>query len=194
MKEDAEELVHRMQSGDEEAFDRLYELYAKKLYGIAYLISGSRSDSEDIMQEAFVTCFFKRESLREAAAFERWLYRILVRTSWQYLKRKRGRQTASLDAILEENSGLYAGGWVELDKETLEPLETVVRKEEKSRLRQAIQSLELKQRTVIVLYYFNDCSVKEIARITGTLEGTVKSRLFKGRENLRNCLEKEDAE
>lgn len=94
----------------------------------------------------------------------------------------------------KKNSGLYAGGWVELDKETLEPLETVVRKEEKSRLRQAIQSLELKQRTVIVLYYFNDCSVKEIARITGTLEGTVKSRLFKGRENLRNCLEKEDAE
>lgn len=58
MKEDAEELVHRMQSGDEEAFERLYELYAKKLYGMAYLISGSRSDSEDIMQEAFVTCFF----------------------------------------------------------------------------------------------------------------------------------------
>lgn len=189
MKETTAELVRRMKLGDEAAFDSLYESYVRKLYGMAFLISGSKADSEDIVQEAFVTCFLKRDSLREEAAFERWLYQILVRTAWRYGKRKKRYPSESLEDMLDTNSESFSERWVEVDKAAEEPLDALVRKEERERLLQAVQELEIKQRTVIVLYYFNDCPVKEIARITGALEGTVKSRLHNGRENLRRKLE-----
>ena len=180
-------LVRDMKNGDEGAFDQLYRLYAKKLYGMAFLISKSRADSEDIVQEAFVKCFLWRSSIREEKAFESWLYQILVRTAWRFVKQK--RSDFSYEELSDSSSENYSGSWIQLDKETLEPLEEMISREEKETLIRAVGNLELKQRTVVTLYYFNRLSVKDIARITGSFEGTVKSRLHKGRENLKRQLE-----
>lgn len=179
-------LVERMKNGDEEAFDSLYEIYVKKLYSAAYLISGSRSDSEDIVQETFVKCFLRKDTIRDERAFENWLFRIMVRTAWRYVKRR--PKDCSFDEMLEQDGEKYSGEWIQIDRDTLQPLEEVILREEQEKLREAVSSLEVKQRTVIVLYYYNELSVRDIARITGSLEGTVKSRLHKGRENLRVYL------
>ena len=186
------ELVHKMKDGNETAFDSLYRIYVNKLYSAAYLISGSRADSEDIVQETFVKCFLRKDSVRNEAAFEGWLYRILVRTAWRYMKRR--PKDYSYDALTEDNEEHFSGEWVQIDKETLQPLEEVLLNEERERIREAVSGLEIRQRTVIVLYYYNGLSVRDIARITGSMEGTVKSRLYKGRENLRASLEKENFE
>lgn len=188
MNDIMEELVKRMKQGDEAAFNRLYELYVKKLYGMAFLISGNRADSEDIVQETFVKCFLNRASIREEAAFESWLYQILVRTAWRYLKKK--KPAFSYEELTDVSDGECSGEWARWDAEALEPLEEVLRREETREILQAMAKLDLKQRTVLTLYYVNELPVREIARVTGVLEGTVKSRLHKGRENLRKSLKK----
>ncbi len=186
------ELVKRMKTGDGEAFDSLYGIYVKKLYSAAYLISGSRADSEDIVQETFVKCFLKKDTIRDEGAFESWIFRIMVRTAWRYIKRR--PKDSSFDEMLEQGEERYGGPWIQTDRGTLQPLEEVILKEEQEQLREAVSSLEVKQRTVIVLYYYNELSVRDIARITGSREGTVKSRLHKGRENLRAYLSKGSSE
>ncbi len=70
-------------------------------------------------------------------------------------------------------------------------LDEITRNDEKRILHQAIKKLPIKQRTAIVLYYYNDMSTREIARVMGCLEGTVKSRLFTARKNLRQALAEE---
>ena len=77
------ELVKQMIVGDMDAFDRLMDLYRPKALRIAYLISGNHMDSEDIVQEAFVTCYLKRRDIRNAEAFRSWFYRMLSRIAWR---------------------------------------------------------------------------------------------------------------
>lgn len=85
--DEQERLVCRMQEGDVEAFDRIFELYQRKLLRTAYLITGNYADSEDIVQETFVKCFCNCKKLREPAGFTTWLYQILTRTALHLLIR-----------------------------------------------------------------------------------------------------------
>ena len=77
------ELVSRMQHGDMQAFDELYERYKDDAYRLACLITGSRTDGEDLAQEAFVTCAQSIKSLRDGSKFRPWLLRTLSRAAWK---------------------------------------------------------------------------------------------------------------
>ena len=148
-----------------------------------------QSDSEDIVQETFVKCYLRKESLQSEQAFEAWLYRILVRTAWRFQKRK--KKDVSLEELMEdtrENGGVQ---WLQSDQKAVQPLEEVLKEEQNNCVIRAVQALDIKQKTVIVLYYFNELSAEEIAGITGSFVGTVKSRLFKARKNLKKLLEEE---
>lgn len=178
----------RMKRGDEEAFDWLYSEYVGKLYRMAFFITGNQADSEDVVQETFVKCYLRKDSIRDEQAFEAWLYQILVRTAWKNQKRK--KSDFSLDEITEgEDADSAMGQWIQTDRKAAQPLEQVLKEEEYQRIGQAIRKLEWRQRTVVMLYYFNDMSVEEIARVTRSFAGTVKSRLFKARKNLRKMLD-----
>ena len=180
----------RMKRGDEDAFDWLYSEYVGKLYRMAFFITGNQADSEDVVQETFVKCYLRKDSIRDVQAFEAWLYQILVRTAWKNQKSK--KPESSLDEIIGgEVADAAMGQWIQTDGKAAQPLEQVLKEEESQRIRQAIRKLEYRQRTVVMLYYFNDMSVEEIAGVTGSFAGTVKSRLFKARKNLRKILEEE---
>lgn len=185
-------LIMHMTEGDEAAFDELYRSYSGKLYRMAYFITGNRSDSEDILQETFVKCFLHRKELKQPERFESWLYQILVRTAWRSEKRRKGKREISFDGILDNEDDTGMAERIQRDDKA-EPLEHVLKKEMSSELWRAVNHLGMKHRTVILLYYYNDLSTKEIAVMTGTLEGTVKSRLHKARLLLREqlLLEKE---
>ena len=139
------ELVRRMQQGDMQAFDTLYERYKDDAYRLACLITGSRTDGEDLAQEAFVACAQSIGSLRDGAKFRPWLLRTLSRAAWKYCRK--ARRETPVSEFFDEN-----------------------------------------RRVTVVLYYFDDRSVKEIAQATGVTEGTVKSRLFSARRHLRQAL------
>ena len=115
------ELVRRIQQGDMQAFDTLYERYKDDAYRLACLITGSRTDGEDLAQEAFVACAQSIGSLRDGAKFRPWLLRTLSRAAWKYC-RKAKRETpvseffegetgeSALSAVLrtDEQRRLYA--------------------------------------------------------------------------------------
>lgn len=180
--DEQERLVCRMQEGDVEAFDRIFELYQRKLLRTAYLITGNYADSEDIVQETFVKCFCNCKKLREPAGFTTWLYQILTRTSWRYGKKQRREEP--VEQFYE--TGEPSTGNL--------PLESVLRQEMREQLYERIRKLNQKQRTVIILYYFNQMSTREISRVMGCMEGTVKSRLYAARKNLGEGLREEQVE
>lgn len=172
---DEASLVRRFQAGDEAAFGELYALYKNAALRSAYLICGNYYDSENVLQETFLTCYQNLLKLKEPDKFKAWFYRILTRAAWGYCK-KRDRETP-VEAVLAEQSVF-----------TPSVLELLTEAETQAALLRAIDRLPLKQKTVIVLYYYDELSVQEIAQATGTFAGTVKSRLFAARQNLKKNL------
>lgn len=177
--EELEELVRRMQQGDHEAFDRIFDYYQNRLLRTAWLILGNHADSEDVVQETFVKCYYNCRSLKNPAMFPTWLFQILTRTAWRCGKKK------SRETPVEE---LFDCGQSDT---AASPLEQVLQKELQEELYRSIRGLSQKQRTVVILYYYNQLSTKEISRIMGCFEGTVKSRLYAARRSLEQSLRKE---
>lgn len=174
-KEDTAALVRRMTRDDQMAFDALIETYYSKALHIAYLISGNRSDSEDIVQETLVLCWVNRKKIREPEYFETWLFKTLTREAWHYCKKAR-REPPVEEVFGEDQAG------------PADVMEEAIRNWEAGEIYKAVKNLPVKQRTVVVLYYYNQMSTKEIARIMNCLEGTVKSRLHTARAGLKQVL------
>lgn len=175
----AADLVNRMKEGDSQAFDQLMEHYYPRVLRMAYLISGNHADSEDIVQETFVLCWTNRKKIKEPEYFTNWLYKTLTREAWRFCRKSRREQP--VEEVFGEN-----------EPQTASVLEEVMMRSRDRDLYEAIGNLPVKQRTAVVLYYFNQLSTKEIAGIMGCLEGTVKSRLYTARMNLRQTLAKQD--
>lgn len=171
--------VRQMQAGDESAFDLLFAVYQRQAVCTAALITGDASIAEDIAQEAFVNCFLHIRELQDAERFRPWFFRILRRCAWKAAKRRTGmvsiQQEEGLEEILSPTVDSY-------------PSERAVVYE---KLYHALEGLGQKQRTAVVLYYFNDFSIREIAQATDSLEATVKTRLFAAKCRLKAVLEQE---
>ncbi len=163
-------LIPKILAGDEDAFASLYKQYSVKAYRTALLITGNVQTAEDTVQETFVQCCRTLKKLKSPKAFGSYFYRTLTRTAWK-LSTKDRLNLPLEDSILADTS---------------------VENKSYSELYAAVASLDTKLRTTIILFYFNDMSIKDIARITGTLEGTVKSRLHTARGKLSQILKKED--
>lgn len=167
--------VQRLQAGDESAFDELFAAYQKQAVRTAALIIGDAALAEDVAQEAFVNCLLHIRELREASRFRPWFFRTLTRCAWKAMEHKMSaadwsealEKVSSADTYPSEKEAIY------------------------EKLYQALDGLGRKQRTTIILYYFNDFSIREIAEVTGSLEGTVKTRLFAARRRLKRALEAE---
>jgi RNA polymerase sigma-70 factor (ECF subfamily) len=171
-----ETLVRRMQAGDESAFDELFALYQKQAVRTAALITGDAALAEDVAQETFVLCLLHINNLREPSRFRPWFFRTLTRSAWKVMQNKLlAIDLRNLPEIAEETEPY--------------PSEKAAAYE---KLYRALDGLGRKQRTTVILYYFNDLSIKEIAEATGTLESTVKTRLFAARRRLKQVLEAEE--
>ncbi len=173
-------LVERCKKGDWEAYSMLYQEYVVKAMRTAYLMVGNKALAEDIVQETFIQCFQKIESLKKTEAFESWLYKILTRLSY----RMGYKESRILSAYKYEEriNNIEAPA-------SEEPLHTLENNETRDEVKSALISLSPPIRTVIVLYYFNEMSIKEISNILDCFEGTVKSRLHNGRKQLRRLLD-----
>ncbi|MBI4336649.1 MAG: sigma-70 family RNA polymerase sigma factor [Chloroflexi bacterium] len=172
---DEAELVRRCQAGGEEAYGLLLERYGKLLLGTAYLMTRDRGLAEDVVQEALVSAWRGLPSFQPTGSFKAWLVRILINEARQQARRKRV-QTAPL-----EDAALVAGDPHEVE-------DTVLRDEEQQSLQRALETLQEDHREVLVLRYYADLTVPQIARAIGSREGTVKSRLHRAVERLRLAL------
>lgn len=165
---DERQIINHCQLGDLSSFEELFNTYKHKALGTAYLISGSKSIAEDIVQEAFIICYFKLKSLKNPDVFNIWFYRILVRVGWRMAQKNKSHVSIddkNCELLLEDNSRIDT-----MDDRLL--------------IREAVEKLSPTLRTTVILFYFNEISIKQIARILNCFEGTVKSRLHKARKLL----------
>lgn len=173
------DLVIRCQKGDDlSAFEQLYETCSTKALRTALSIVNRYDLAEDILQETFYECFRDINTLRAPEAFQVWFYRILVRNSWKMIyseKKFSHDQLESYESSMKDPHNCF------------EDIEN-------NDLLNAINRLSLPMRTTVILHYYNDLSVKEIARIMNCFQGTVKSRLFNSRKVLAKELKKQSAE
>ncbi len=174
------ELVTRCQSGDIEAFDHLYTKYSSSALKTAYLITGNRQFAEDVVQETFIKCFREMNRLKDPKAFKAWFYRILTNLCWRMKPREKVH--LSIEALSDQGLDAFVN-----DSGLNDPMEA---KELQKIVMGAVDSLDTPMKAVIILYYFNDLSIKEIAKAMKCLEGTVKSRLYYGRKQLKKIIEK----
>ncbi|MGN1151325.1 MAG: RNA polymerase sigma factor [Lachnospiraceae bacterium] len=179
MNLDEEVLVRQMKEGDKASFDLLYDKYKNVALRTAYLITGNLPDSEDVVQDTFVKVYLHCKELKNDSGFKAWMMQILVRTAYKTGKKK-GRELPDEEVIDKADTRTERSS-----------LEQVLVKEESRMLSEAIHRLPIKQRTVVILFYYQEYSVSEIARMLGSREGTVKSRLHVARERLRVMLEKD---
>lgn len=146
MNENEVTLVRQMQQKDAEAFDEIFERYHNWLFRMAYLISGNYADSEDIVQGTFIKCYYSCKELKDCSRFSSWLYQILTRTAWRYAKKQKREEPVE---TFFEQADSESGNT---------PLESILRKEQRTAVMAAVNGLELKQRTVVILYYYNQLS------------------------------------
>lgn len=170
------ELVVNVQKGDMNAFEELFELYKHKALRTVYSMTRDKDSSEDIIQEAFVVCYTSIKRLKNPEYFKTWFYRILTRTTWRYMKKE--RKLIPVEEVFRKSDASNENS----------PLDKIEERESSVMIYQEIQKLNPKLQTTIILYYYNEFSVKEIAEIMGCFEGTVKSRLYTGRLRLKESL------
>lgn len=194
-----EELVIQLKEnrGQKEAFDELYYRYKDLAIRNAYLITGNRSDAEDVVQEAFVTSYLHIGELKNQSGYKAWLMQILIRLSYRTAKRCKREfpeeHTEEIREQMELKDVMQHGSAEQTSAERSSPLAQLITREEADRVMTAVNTLPAKQRVVIVLYYYDELSVEEIASIVRISTGTVKSRLFAARKNLKHLLEQEEA-
>lgn len=172
-------LIDRSLAGDSAAYGDLVRRYQDRLRGSLLRLTGSAEESEDVAQEAFVQAYLKLSSFQRSSRFYTWIYRIAFNQAIS--KNRKRRPRVSLNAVQE------AGG-PEPTTDTANPVEPTLRGERAELLHAAIAQLEDDHRQVIVLREFEEMDYQQIAELIDAPIGTVRSRLFRARTQLRELL------
>lgn len=177
-----DELAKKVKKGDKKAFEELYKLTSSRAYFSALQICGDNQEAEDIVQESYITALNKISSLERTESFMGWFNRIIVNKSKDFLRKKNPK------LLSEEDEWLLEGQTDENVK--FNPEEKVDKEELKSVVMDAVKELNVEKRTCVMMKYFNDMSVNEIAQAMEVPVSTVKNRLFDARKELKNLFEK----
>lgn len=172
-------LLQRCQTGEAAAIQELVREYQSAVFRLALSILDDPADAEEITQDTFLAALRALDKYRGDSTFTTWLYRITVNTCLNHL-RKRQAKGRLLQAI-QSLSHL-------MGMSPTHPEEIVIQGENNANLWKAVNTLDDKHRLPIILYYYHDITVSEIAGVLGVREGTVLSRLYTARERLRAKL------
>ena len=182
------EFVDRLRSGDGEAFDTLITRYSGDIYSLLYRMTGDREEAGDLTQETFLSALKAIRSFRGEAELKTWLFRIALnhsRNRFRWWKRRKRNETISLDKPIGEGTATVSDTIAD-DAET--PEQAMLRSESRRRLAAAVNSLPEIFRETIILCDIQGLGYEEIAHALEINVGTVKSRIARGREQLRKKL------
>ncbi|KJS66642.1 MAG: RNA polymerase subunit sigma-24 [Peptococcaceae bacterium BICA1-7] len=184
------ELIKRSQKGDLKTFESLVTMYQGRVFGLCVKLTGNRDDAEDLAQEVFIKAFNSLKGFRLEADFGTWLHRIAV-NMWLNIKKKNSRATiVSLDEPISTSNGEITREVADGDS-SRDPLASLEEVEFRGHVRQALGRLSQEHQAVLVLRDMEGYSYEEIARITDSSLGTVKSRINRARQTLRNIMTEE---
>lgn len=175
--------VKRVQSGDGKAFETLYNLTSKPAYFTALKIVKSVHDAEDVLQESYIAVLDKINTLESPEAFIGWFNMIVANKAKEFLRKNNKYVFADEDAG-EDIDSLALPDSLENNYDEFSPGSGIEQQELKEQVMNLIDGLSDEKRTVVLLYYYNELSIKQIAESLDIKEGTVKSRLYYAKEEL----------
>jgi len=178
-----EELVTLARAGDRRAFEELVERHKQKAYHIAFDFTRDREEAKDLSQDAFLKAFTNLKNFDGRSSFYTWFYRILVNLCLDYKRSKHRKSTEAFDETIEHQIE------VTHQRGTPEPLDQqMIAGQFSQRISSALEALPTKQRTAFILKNHQGLSIKEIALMMNTAEGTVKAHLHRAVISLRHRL------
>jgi RNA polymerase sigma-70 factor (ECF subfamily) len=182
--EPSADLLQRCIEGNRSAFKEIFYMYRSYAYNLIYKITGSGADHEDLIQDAFFQIYLSLKTFKGDSSFKTWFHRIVVHVctrQWRYQntgKRISPKQTVSYDLVEHGVTSPEKG----FDRQF----------ELKRTVDKALEKLDDKLRVPLVLHIYSELELSEISGIMGIPEGTVKSRLFAARKQLREYLDEMD--
>ncbi|MGB3703297.1 MAG: RNA polymerase sigma factor [Anaerolineales bacterium] len=182
---DSKELLAQCRAGDRVAVDQLVQEYQPQLFRLALSIldDGSQNgsaDAQEVTQDALLAALRSLDSYRGEAKLSTWLYSITVNLCRNHIRTRQRR---------ERVRNLFERLTTPIEDAPSQPEDVIIRKQADFSLFSIVQSLNEKHRLPVILRYYHNCSVAEIAQILDIPEGTVHSRLNTARKKVRNCLE-----
>jgi RNA polymerase sigma-70 factor (ECF subfamily) len=184
------DLVRRTKGGDGKAYEELVLRHQRRTFNVAYRILGDYDEALDITQDAFIQAYRSIAGFREESRFSYWLLTIAVnlcRNRLRQWKRRSRNRTASIDEPIRcEDSEVR----MEIADPSPSALDNVTARQTEGLIREEMMSLDEEFRTVLVLRELQEMSYEEIGTVLGIAAGTVKSRLHRGRGELRDRLRK----
>ena len=175
-----EELMTGFQSGDDAAFEQLYERYKRPIYQYVYRRLAHAARSEEVTQEVFLGLVRSRGSWRNEASFKTYVYRIALNQCASESRRGDFKKSEPLERP--------DGSTIDVQEARPGPESETSRREEAELVRQALGQLDEEQREALLLREYQGLSYEEIAEVMGVALGTVKSRIFRGKLELKRLL------
>ena len=183
------EFIERLKRGEAAAFEELVTERSGEIYGLLFRLTENSEEARDLTQETFLRAFQNIGRFRGEADLRTWIYRIAInqaRNRWRWWRRRRRDATVSLDATQgQSNQTLIAT----LAESSENPEQQTLAHEREVALRSALQKVGRAYRETVILRDIEGFSYEEIASTLGINVGTVKSRLARGRQELRQRLE-----
>lgn len=176
--------IKEVLKGDHNAFGEIVEIYKDKVFQLCYRMLGNRHEAEDMAQEAFLRAYVNIHTFNTKLKFSTWLYRISTNLCIDRIRKK--KPDFYLDAEVAGTDGLNM--YAQVAANTTMPEDEVESLELQDTIQREILLLPEKYRTVIVLKYIEELSLKEIGEILDMPIGTIKTRIHRGREALRKQL------
>lgn len=183
------QFIERLKEGDAGAFEVLIAERSGEVYGLLYRLTENSEEARDLTQETFLRAFQSIGQFRGESDLRTWIYRIAInqaRNRWRWWRRRRRDATVSLDSENAHNQPLIESLPSERGKS---PEQETLAHERERALRKALRSLSLSYRETVILRDIEGFTYEEIAETLGINVGTVKSRLARGRHELRQRLE-----
>ena len=177
---EGEQWLAKAQTGDAGAFEQLVTPYEPMIWRVCWRITGNEEDARDALQETMLKAWRAIGRFEAKASVSTWLYAIAVRCCQDLLRRRAARPSTSLDAMREEG--------YDPPSQTQTPEASLEEKERREQVRKALSMLPEEQRVPLVLFAVEGKRYEEIAEMTGISLGTVKSRVSRGRDRLREIM------
>ena len=185
-------LVDRFKRGDEAAFDEMVSRHWDRIYGMVHQLLRNQQDAEEVTQDAFIRAHRGLVGFRGDAAFTTWLYQIatnLARNRYWYWWRRRRDQTVSFDQPVSDQNSTPLSEVFSTDSAT--PNDVTVTQELVDHIAIGMEKIRAKHREILILRNIKNLSYEEIAVVLGISVGTVKSRIARARESLREAIGKD---
>ncbi|WHY00936.1 RNA polymerase sigma factor SigW [Neobacillus sp. DY30] len=176
--------IKQVIKGDQDAFAEIVEIYSNSIFQLGYRMLGNRQEAEDIAQEAFIRAYVNIKSFNQDLKFSTWLFRIATNLCIDRIRKK--KPDYYLDAEVSGTDGLTM--YSQLASDSPLPENELESLELQESVQKEILKLPEKYRSVIVLKYIEELSLNEISEILDLPLGTVKTRIHRGREALRQQL------